>query len=176
MAFLAPLFAPFTLMLALISGCDADEPKEEARAPLEFGIARVTTTTDSDRVEESNQELQLDCDHRLLVYVTPAVASGKLGEFVLAPPDGCGKKASCGWLALFVEHEGSSPLEVMSAQVPLLVELPESMREGSLSLRLELRDADGAPVLTEDDEIASASLDLRVAPAADCSALPGASD
>ncbi len=152
----------------LVSGCDGDEPKEEPRGPEDLGIAEVTTTNDSDRVDEPNQELHLNCDRRMLVHVTPAITSGRLGEFVLAPPDGCGSRASCGWMALSVEQGSTERLEILSAQSPLLVDLPESMSDGTLSLRLELRDAEGAPVLTEEDEILSASFELKVVPATDC--------
>jgi hypothetical protein len=148
-------------------GCDSDDSHEPARGPDNLGIHDVERADGAAVVDKSGGSLTIDCTTPLLVAVAPTPASNKLGDFLLAPPGGC-TTDNCGWMALSVSSEDAEIANVLSAQSPILVELPEAMRSGRIALRIELRDSNGDPVLTEENEVLAGRFDVLLKPESDC--------
>jgi hypothetical protein len=169
--------------LALVSplvvslGCSSsDGDPGPARGPENLGVLRVSRSDGTAFVEKSGATLPIDCDYPLIVTVAPKAASGRLGDFLLAPPDDCSSTVNCGWIALTATSESGDSVKVLSAQANIAVELAPAMRLGTLTLRVELRDSSGEPVLTNDDEVLSGEFEVVLSPDVDCSAPAGSTD
>lgn len=148
-------------------GCDGEGAEGPARGPDRLGIGGVRRADGTAAVKTSGGTLTLDCSNSLLVSVAPKPASNKLGDFLLAPPGGC-STTNCGWMALSVTSEQGAAMDVLSAQSPIAVELPASMRSGRVTFRIELRDSDGAPVLTENDEVLAGRFEVVLQSDSEC--------
>jgi hypothetical protein len=87
-----------------------------------------------------------------------------LGDFLLAPPGGCGSTVDCGWVALRVMDESGlmKVLETQSAQSPIRVDLPKDRRNRTVVFHAELRDADSLAVLKPNGKALSAEFTVTL--------------
>lgn len=189
----------FAIATAL-SGCSVDDTGDSLpRGPEDsFAIARVGTV--SHVVETSGAELQVSCAEPLMVWVAPSAswtlttldAEGnelpptwvppdpstsrfQLGDFKLAPPNGCGGEVDCGWIELQVappaEATSSEPSKYLAAQPVIRVGAPASgnWAAGIWTFRVHLIDSTNTAVMSkETNKPLAAEFVVNVAPIGTC--------
>ncbi len=158
------------LWLGLVSlglaACSTDDTVAgPARGPKDLAIAKVEAP--GSVVTESGGALELDCSAPMLVSIRDDdPTDDKLGGvFLLAPPGKCGTETNCGWIVVLASDaplpsadgpaKAPPPTNVyksQSAQSLIELDLPAALRTGTLWLRVELRDALGDPVMTEENK------------------------
>lgn len=151
----APILLTVLFGLCL-GGCSTDDFVEtRARGPEDLKIVEVSSLGAS--VTQTDGTLAVGCPTELLVRVAPEDDDDdeveELGDFVLAPPGGCGSLTNCGWMVLKLKAESGKIVSgVQSIHTPIAIPIPKANRTGPLTLVLELRDAAGLSVLTDGDE------------------------
>lgn len=168
--FRAHYVAVSLILVGSLFGCTSTgSGVEVARGPEGLQIESVGAVTSGLRVSKNDETLKLDCEP-LLVSVLPELDSDALGgEFLLASPGTCGSTVDCGWLVLSVLDEADEPIETVStAELPIRVDLPNDKRKGKVTFHLELRDAAGKPVLTDDGETLATELAIALETDVDC--------
>jgi hypothetical protein len=151
------VFAVALLVNLGLSGCSSEESIDVPNGPDSFRIAKIEAVASGDSATEDGASLIVGCSPEpVLVHFRPKLDDeDRLGDFVLAPPGSCGTTVDCGWIELNVlDSDGNSILEepIISAQLPIAVDLPEDKRNGVVTFHAELRDADNNPVLVPDTE------------------------
>lgn len=148
-----------------LPACSLDETIiEPARGPRDLAIERVETLGNA--ATESGSALALGCTDPMLVWIGPYDdANDKLGDFTLAPPGDCGTLTSCGWMVVI--PNSSKQYAWQSFASPIELDLPAAMRTGTLNLRVELRDALGEPVQTDEGKRLFSEFNVEL-PTQDC--------
>jgi hypothetical protein len=136
------------VLLALIGslplGCGSDDNEAPPHGPKDLGIS-VGSLASSTPITEGSLSVD-DCGEPLLAWISPAIQSSMLGDFKLEPPGAC-DVTNCGWLVVTASMPDNEPLVVQTISSPVRLDLPSTMRNGELTLRVELRDSWSAPVM-----------------------------
>jgi hypothetical protein len=144
-------------------------------------LGSVTSVQSGNSVTKDGDTLALDCIEPLLVSVVPDVVDGSMGDFLLAPPGGCGSTVDCGWLVLTVrDKDDKALLRVPTAASPIRVDVPVEVitedkketldyhRDETVTFFLELRDSNGVAVMTDEEEPLSTELTVTLSTNSTC--------
>ncbi|MBK8994880.1 MAG: hypothetical protein IPM35_03895 [Myxococcales bacterium] len=142
--------APLWLCLALGAfGCGDDETTPPAPLPPPV-VSIVSVQSVGGPIWKPGDapcvELGQDADQTVVVSIDMTNSEGE-ATFTLRPPGTCGSERQCGTALLRVDPSGESEaLSVPAAQKNLAAKLA-TLGAGSHTFRVELREADGDPVL-----------------------------
>jgi hypothetical protein len=151
---------------SVLLACSTDDANTVTpHGPKALRIDRVESV--SSGVIAPEETLSIDCGEPLLVWIAPEIKRGMIGDFVLKPPGGCDVGTNCGWMVITWTWTSdpntvTSDDPILAVTSPVVLNLPSTLSQGRLTLRLELRDYDDQPVMADDGRVLRAefSVDL----------------
>jgi hypothetical protein len=152
------------LLGSVLLACSTDDDLvAPPHGPKDLRIDKVESVASAVPPEAS---LAIDCTEPLLVWIAPDIKSGMIGDFVLKPPGGCDAATNCGWMVIDWTSDADPnypPRPIQAITSPVVLNLPPELRNGRLTLSVELRDYDAQPVMADNGKVLRAEFSVDLA-------------